>query len=91
MSIQENIHNFYEKLVGEALAEQLKDEPIDIDDMSDIACVALNRLPPRYFRHEIDMAFYLSPTEYKEMTDKVHLAVKEAIDYVAQSQREESD
>lgn len=91
MSIQENIHNFYEKLVGEALAEQLKDTAIDIDDMSDIACVALNRLPPRYFRHEIDMAFYLSPTEYKEMTDKVRLAVKEAIDYVAQSQREDRD
>ncbi len=91
MSIQENIHNFYEKLVSEALVEQLKDAPIDIEQLSDIACVALNHLPPRYFRHEIDMAFYLSPTEYKEMKDKVGQAVKEAIAYVEQSHREEID
>ncbi|MEH6470780.1 MAG: late competence development ComFB family protein, partial [Halopseudomonas sp.] len=75
--------------VADALAEQLKDSPQDIEDLADIACVALNHLPPRYFRHEIDMAFYLSPTEYKEMKDKVDKAVSDAIAYVEHSHREE--
>lgn len=89
MSIQENIHNYYENLVAESLVKQLTDSAMDIEQLSDIACVALNRLPPRYYRHEIDMAFYLSPTEHKEMKDKVDQAVKQAIVYVNGSHRED--
>lgn len=91
MAIQESIQNYYEKLVSDALTDKLKDSPRDIDELADIACVALNHLPPRYFRHEIDMAFYLSPTEFKEMRDKVSDAVDEAIAYVDKSHREERD
>ena len=89
MSIQENIDNYYEKMVADALAIRLKDSNMDIEELADIACVALNHLPPRYFRHEIDMAFYLSPTEYQEMKDKVSQVVEEAIAYVNHSHREE--
>ncbi len=45
--------------------------------LADVACVALNRLPPRYIRHEVDFAFYLSERERGE-SDR-HLA--EAVDY----------
>ena len=45
--------------------------------LADVACVALNRLPPRYFRHEVDYVFYLSERERAE-NDR-HLA--EAVDY----------
>ncbi|MBK9134287.1 MAG: late competence development ComFB family protein [Betaproteobacteria bacterium] len=45
--------------------------------LADVACVALNRLPPRYIRHETDFAFYLSERERGE-SDR-HLA--EAVDY----------
>ena len=39
----------------------------DNDDLlADVACVALNRLPPRYIRHEVDFAFYLSERERTE-------------------------
>ena len=31
--------------------------------LADVACVALNRLPPRYIRHEVDFVFYLSERE----------------------------
>ncbi|MEH6822489.1 MAG: late competence development ComFB family protein [Motiliproteus sp.] len=89
MSIQENIDNYYEKMVADALAVQLKDSALDIEYIADIACVALNHLPPRYFRHEIDMAFYLSPSEYQEMKTKVDKAVTDAIAYVDRSHREE--
>lgn len=89
MSIQENIDNYYEKMVADALAIRLKDSALDIEDIADIACVALNHLPPRYFRHEIDMAFYLSPSEYQEMKAKVDKAVADAIAYVDHRHREE--
>ena len=28
------------------------------DMLSDVACLCLNRLPPRYVRHDVDMMFY---------------------------------
>lgn len=87
MAIQEYIRNYYEKLVSELLDEKFKDSPKDIDELTDIACIALNRLPSRYFRHEIDMAFYLSQHELQEMQDRVSAAIDEAIERVESSQR----
>jgi transposase len=43
----------------------------------DVACVALNRLPPRYIRHEADFAFFLSDRERADS----ELAVSEAVEY----------
>ena len=43
----------------------------------DVACVALNRLPPRYIRHEADFAFFLSDRERAD----AELAVSEAVEY----------
>lgn len=37
---------------------------VDSDYLSDVACVALNRLPARYIRHEVDMAFYMTQDGY---------------------------
>jgi hypothetical protein len=45
--------------------------------LADVACVALNRLPPRYIRHEVDYVFYLSE---RERSDSERLIV-EAVDY----------
>ena len=33
--------------------------------LADVACVALNRLPARYVRHDVDMVFYLTEQERK--------------------------
>ncbi len=91
MSIRENIHNYYEKMVTELLAEKYADQAVDQDHLADAACVALNHLPPRYFRHEIDMAFYLSPAEHREMSEKVAAAVKDAMAYVSSRRRDRED
>jgi hypothetical protein len=45
--------------------------------LADVACVALNRLPARYIRHEVDFVFYLSERERGE--SERHLG--EAVDY----------
>jgi hypothetical protein len=43
----------------------------------DVACVALNRLPPKYIRHEADFSFFLSDREKAD----TELAVSEAVEY----------
>jgi hypothetical protein len=50
--------------------------------LADIACVALNRLPPRYIRHEVDFAFYLSERERGESDRQLHEAVDYAFGFV---------
>ena len=82
-----SIHNYYEVLVIEALRNRLGDRFGRHEYIADIACVALNHLPPRYIRHKLDMAFYLSPDESEEIASKVEKAVSTAIDFVEQSGR----
>jgi len=45
--------------------------------LADVACVALNRLPPRYIRHQVDYVFYLSEAE-REASQR---ALAEAVDH----------
>lgn len=80
----DSIHNYYERMVVEEIHRALPEQRGESDLLSDIACVALNHLPPRYIRHDVDMAFYLSPREQMEMEDKVKNAVQQAIIFVEQ-------
>jgi len=50
--------------------------------IADVACVALNRLPPRYIRHEVDFVFYLSDRERLDNDRQVHEAVDFAFGFV---------
>jgi hypothetical protein len=50
--------------------------------MADIACVALNRLPPRYIRHQIDFSFYMTEKERSETASAVNEAVEFAVGFV---------
>ena len=60
----EQVHNYYERLVFEDVARLAAAHPDFTPDMlSDVACVALNRLPARYVRHDVDMMFYLTEQE----------------------------
>ena len=79
------IHNYYESLVFDEIQRALPEDTDDSDYIADLACVALNHLPPRYIRYTVDMAFYLSPEERQEMDDKVKKAVSDAIEFVAKS------
>ncbi|ARN75280.1 late competence development ComFB family protein [Oceanicoccus sagamiensis] len=84
----DSIHNYYEGMVFEALQKKMPSRFGSNDYTADIACVALNNLPPRYIRHDVDMAFYLSPNERQEMVDKVDKAVTDAISFVDNSDKE---
>jgi len=78
-----NIHNYYESVVFRKLAEHTQgDLTLSEELWSDIACVALNHLPPRYVRHTVDMSFYTSPQERAEMDDRIENAIINAIQYV---------
>lgn len=77
-----SVHNYYERLVFEQLRRASDRAARDANFMADVACVALNRLPPRYVRHDVDMTFFLSPVEHDEILDKVAHAVNEALSYV---------
>ena len=78
----DTVHNYYERLVLDEIARNCERAIADRDFFADVACVALNRLPPRYIRHDVDMTFFLSQIELQEIYDKVELAVSSAIDYV---------
>ena len=47
------------------------------DLLADVACVALNRVQPRYIRHAVDLAFFLTEPE-RQAHER---AVDEAVDY----------
>ena len=52
------------------------------DLLCDVACVALNRLPPRYIRHEVDFSFYLTEHERLEIDNAIIEAVAYAFSFV---------
>lgn len=87
-SARDSIHNYYEQLVIEQTLRSNDRANSDPDFLADVTCVALNHLPPRYIRHDVDMTFFLSPIELEEMTDKVVRAVNEAVTYVEQSEQQ---
>lgn len=79
----EQVHNYYERLVFEAvagLAESYAD--YSADNLADVACVALNRLPARYVRHDVDMMFYLTEKERLGIEETLHEALLFAFAFV---------
>jgi hypothetical protein len=87
----DTIHNYYERLVLEKLMTMYTAGDMPAELIADIACVALNRLPPRYIRHDVDMAFYLSPHEYEEIESKVQAAINAGISFVEQRGRRDGE
>lgn len=82
MSLDTQIANYYEKLVVDDLSARDAAAGKDEDELADIACVALNRLPARYYRFSVDMAFYLSAHDQQRMETEVREAVTHALDFV---------
>lgn len=87
MSLRDAIDNFYERLVADAI-EATRQDADTADYLTDVMCVALNRLPARYYRHSIDMMFYLADEELKEMKEKSLAAVTQARDFVHEHHRD---
>jgi|TARA_B110000908_G_scaffold154664_1_gene192186 hypothetical protein len=80
-----SIHNYYEGLVFAAIRIKLPAKYGSTAYIADIACVALNELPSRYIRHEVDMSFYLTSQERHIMSKNVECAVSKAIVYIDNS------
>ena len=83
------ISNFYERLVLDRLYRihaERPGAPLDEDTVHDLACIALNRLPPRYARHSVDLAAHLTEEEWLAADD----AVAEAIDFALATLRRRS-
>lgn len=80
-----SVRNHNERAVQEAVLKQALAYPgigHNTELLADVACVALNRLPPRYIRHEVDFAFYLSERERTEADTQVQEAVDFAFGFV---------
>lgn len=79
----ESLRNYYERQVVEQVRQHAPNYPMMTDEnLPDVACVALNRLPPRYIRHEVDLAFYLTEKERNNNEKQVTDAVKYAFEFV---------
>jgi len=85
----ELVTNFYERLVNSYLIKDAAPiaEITDESLLSDITCLALNMLPPRYIRHEVDMSFFLCDDEREVMQAKACQAVDSAIEMAMASPR----
>jgi hypothetical protein len=81
----DQVHNYYERLVFEEVAMRAHDEGnanFTADMLADVACLALNRLPARYVRHDVDMMFYLTEVERRAMQQSLDEVLKFAFAFV---------
>ena len=81
----DSIHNHHERAVFALMNETAPRYPHLADNrelLADVACVALNRLPPRYIRHEVDFSFYLTDKERADTERAIAEAVKFAFEFV---------
>ena len=83
-SMFETIHNHHERAVLDAVIAAAADyEHLNDDEfLADVVCVALNRLPPRYIRHDVDYSFYLTERERAENEAAIREAVSFAFEFV---------
>ncbi len=80
-----SIHNRRESEVCTEVTSRAAQQPWLADNrelLADVACVALNRLPPQYIRHDVDFAFHLGDRERVENQRLVSEAVAYAFSYV---------
>ena len=77
------IHNFHEQQVVALVMDLAKQYPLLTEDhLPDVACVALNRLPPRYIRHQVDLAFHMTEKERQDSEQLIRDTVVYAFEFV---------
>lgn len=80
-----SVHNTHEKTIFEAVTAAAPRYPAIADDpglLADVACVALNRMPPHYIRHSTDLAFFTTEKERQATLRNVAESVDFAFGYV---------
>jgi len=58
--------------------------------LADVACIALNNLKPRYFRHSVDLHFFMGAEERARNAAAAQRAVDQAFAYVARRRMKSS-
>jgi hypothetical protein len=89
---KDSIVNYHEKLVFECIQRTLVETGMidTMDAILDIACLALNRLPARYIRHQVDAVFYMTDSEMQKMLTDVDASVQKGYEIVLSNPRRSS-
>lgn len=82
MKLDDDIHNYYEHLILERIETLGINKNKDSNYIADLCCLALNQVPPRYIRYEVDMAFYLPQNERQQMEMNVINSISKAIAFL---------
>ena len=90
MKLDDDVHNYYEHLVLERIEILGLDKTKDEDYLADLCCLALNQIPPRYIRFEVDMSFYLAQSERQQMEMNAVNAVNQAISFMDENRAEKN-
>ncbi|MBL4630057.1 MAG: late competence development ComFB family protein [Paraglaciecola sp.] len=88
MKLDDDIHNYYEHLVLERIQLLGLNTSKGEDYLADLCCLALNQIPPRYIRYEVDMSFYLPQSERQQMEMSAVNAVNQAISFLDENKTE---
>lgn len=81
----ESVKNVHETAVFDmvqAMAGKFPSIGGDAELLADVACVALNRVPPRYIRHLVDLRFFQDNNERAAVETAVKAAVVYAFQFV---------
>ncbi len=82
----DSIRNYYEQTVFRRVMSSAPQYPQLSDDaemLADVACVALNRLPPKYIRNQVDMNFFMNSEDRVKIEAAVEAAVTFAFRFMA--------
>jgi hypothetical protein len=76
-----DIANYYEQLVTDHLwqLKQNVTEPLTQSFLDDVACLALNSLPPCYVRNTIDKSVAITEKDFHDMRNATSIAIEKAI------------
>ena len=80
-----SVHNTHEQTIFDAVVAAASRYPAvadEVDLLADVACVALNRMPPHYIRHSADLAFFSTDKERQATKRNIEESVDFAFGYV---------
>jgi Late competence development protein ComFB len=81
----ESVHNRHESIVFDKILQESARYPQlagNGDLLADAACVALNALPARYMRFQVDLSFYASQRQEAAEAAAIDAAVQSALTFV---------
>ena len=91
MKLDDDIHNYYEHLILDRIEVLGLNKSKDGDYLADLCCLALNQIPPRYIRFEVDMSFYLAQSERQQMEMNAVNAINQALSFLDQNRAEQKN